>query len=68
MELSEKGPITQVRLLFDGKHGTETVRINDEVAQIEADNERLKEQLDVCLKFEPFKTWTEENLLTAEPK
>ena len=42
MKLSEKGPITQVRLLLDGKHGIETVRVNDEVAHLEEelDDER----------------------------
>ena len=44
MKLSEKGPITQVRLLLDGKHGTETVRVNNEVAQLEEDLEHAIKQ------------------------
>ena len=36
MQLSEQGPITQVRLLLDGEGGTETININAEVAQLEA--------------------------------
>lgn len=43
MKLSEQGPITQVRLLFDGQGGTEIVSINDEVVQLEAENVMLLE-------------------------
>jgi len=41
MKLSERGPITQVRLLFDGEGGIETVNVNAEVVQLEGENERL---------------------------
>ena len=37
MKLSEKGPITQVRLVFDGSGTINTVNINDEVTQLEAE-------------------------------
>ena len=44
MKLSEKGPITQSRLMFDGSGTLNIVNVNDEVAKLEGENEVLRKK------------------------